>query len=653
VRQDLKRGHVVVEDVRPQIDCGAHRAKAVIGDLYEVTADIFRDGPAALMAVIKYRGPGDTKWSESPMLQLEDDRWGGSFRPDRIGRWSYTVEAWTDAFGTWRRDFVKRVEAAQDVDIELEEGLHLIEARLKAAGARDSKVLKAAIEIARSSPKGATGPTDPRAVAILAEEVAQIMTRVSERKGSTVAKPVLELTVDRERARFGAWYELFPRSSATGTKHGTFQTARKELARIADMGFDVVYLPPIHPIGKRFRKGRNNTLDAAPSDVGSPWAIGSAEGGHTEVNPQLGTLKDFDDFVAEADRLGLEIALDFAIQSSPDHPWVTEHPEWFNHRPDGSIRYAENPPKKYQDIYPINFDTEDKAGLWNELRSVLDHWIDHGVKIFRVDNPHTKSFSFWEWVIDDIQTRHPDVILLAEAFTRPKVMKKLAKLGFTQSYTYFTWRNTKHDLMEYMLELTQTEMAHYFRPNFFVNTPDILHEYLQTGGPPAFKVRLLLAALLSPSYGVYSGYELYENVPVKWGSEEYLNSEKFELRPREWSRTDSLAPYMTKINDIRRKHPALHELTNISFHQVDKDSLIAFSKTSPGEDPILVIANLNPFHWEEGTVHLDATALGIDPWTAFEVHDLITDTTFMWNGPDNYIRLDPYDEPAHVFRVRG
>jgi starch synthase (maltosyl-transferring) len=653
LKQDLQRGHVIIENVAPQIDCGEARAKAVVGDLFEVTADIFRDGPALLKAVIRYRGPGDTKWLEAPMAHDVNDAWTGAFRPDRIGRWRYAIEAWTDHFGTWRRDFIKRIEANQDVDVEIEEGVRLILERVKAAGAKDGKILKAAVDAVHSAPKGVTGPDDPRAVAILDERVDVIMARVAGRTGSTTSKPALELTVDRERARFGAWYELFPRSTGTKTKHGTFKTAQTELARIADMGFDVVYLPPIHPIGKKFRKGRNNTLEATDKDVGSPWAIGSAEGGHKDVNPALGTIADFDRFVAEADRLGLEIALDFAIQCSPDHPWVKEHPEWFNHRPDGSIRYAENPPKKYQDIYPINFDTTDKEGLWNELRAILDHWIDHGVKIFRVDNPHTKAFTFWEWVIDDIQTRHPDTIFLAEAFTRPKVMKKLAKIGFTQSYTYFTWRNTKEELTEYMLELTQTEMAHYFRPNFFANTPDILHEYLQTGGPPSFKVRLILAALLSPSYGIYSGYELFENVPVKWGSEEYLSSEKYELRPRDWDRPDSLVGFMTKLNDIRRKHPVLHELANIAFHHVDKENLIAFSKTSPGEDPILAIVNLNPFNWEEGTVYLDAAALGIDPWQAFEVHDLVTDTTYVWNGPENYIRLDPYDEPAHIFRVRG
>jgi starch synthase (maltosyl-transferring) len=384
------------------------------------------------------------------------------------------------------------------------------------------------------------------------------------------------------------------------------------------------------------------------------------------VHPQLGTLKDFDDFVAAAAREGLEVCLDFAIQCSPDHPWVTEHPEWFKHRPDGTIQYAENPPKKYQDIYPIDFSTSDKEGLWTELKSVLDHWIDHGVKIFRVDNPHTKAFAFWEWVIDEIQSEHPEVIFLAEAFTRPKVMQTLAKLGFTQSYTYFTWRNEKWDITEYMTELTATEltspelstyelaetpMASYFRPNFFANTPDILHEYLQLGGPPAFKIRLVLAALLSPTYGIYSGYELFENVPVKEGSEEYLNSEKYELRPRNFSTEDSLAPYITKVNEIRQKHPALARLTNLTFHHVDKENIICFSKTSEDDGSILVILNLNPFHWEEGSTNLDLDALGIEPGQAFEVHDLITDTTYVWHGPNNYIRLDPLDEPAHIFRV--
>jgi starch synthase (maltosyl-transferring) len=419
------------------------------------------------------------------------------------------------------------------------------------------------------------------------------------------------------------------------------------------MGFDVVYLPPIHPIGRSYRKGKNNTLTPEPGDVGSPWAIGGPEGGHTAIHPDLGTIADFDAFVKTAANLGMEVALDYAIQCSPDHPWVKEHPEWFNHRPDGSIKYAENPPKKYQDVYPVNFDTKDREALWTALKEIVDYWIDHGVKIFRVDNPHTKPFPFWEWLIGAIQTEHPDVIFLAEAFTRPKVMKRLAKLGFTQSYTYFTWRNEKHELIEYLTELTQTEMVDYFRPNFFTNTPDILHEYLQRGGPPSFKIRLVLASFLSPTYGIYSGYELFENVPVKEGSEEYLDSEKFEVKHRDWKAPGNLAPYITRINETRRKHASLSTFKNLHFHHTDKEELLAFSKRSPHEDAILVVVNLNPFNWEEGSVDLDLEALGISSHEPFVVEDILTGARYTWQGPNNYVRLDPQIEPAHIFRIES
>ena len=653
MKSDLKRGHVIVEHIRPQVDCGRYRAKAVAGDRVQVSADIFRDGPALLKGVIRYKGPNDSKWQEAPLTHTGNDLWEGTFSPTDVGRYQYAIEAWTDHFGTWRRDFVKRVEARQEVSLELEEGARLIENRLKAVAASERKVLKDAIDKIRSSADEAREPDDVRIVAALDEEVASIMDGSSDRSGSAISKPTLELTVERERARFGAWYELFPRSTGRKGKHGTFKTAAKALKRVADMGFDVVYLPPIHPIGETNRKGKNNTLKAGIDDVGSPWAIGSAAGGHKDVHPDLGTLEDFDSFVAAADRLGLEVALDFAIQCAPDHPWVTEHPDWFHILPDGSIRYAENPPKKYQDIYPVNFDTPNREGLWTELRSVLDHWIDHGVKIFRVDNPHTKALPFWEWVINAIQAEHPDVIFLSEAFTRPKVMQSLAKAGFTQSYTYFTWRNHKAEITEYMEELTRTDMADYFRPNFFANTPDILHEYLQTGGPPAFKIRLVLASILSPSYGIYSGYELFENLPVKVGSEEYLNSEKYELKERDWDASESLTGYVTRLNEIRKKNPALAELTNLEFHYVDKEHLMAFSKSAPGQESILVVVNLNPFHWEEGMVHLNIDALGLQPGQTFEVHDLLSDTTYMWSTDANYVRLDPLNEPAHVFQVRG
>jgi starch synthase (maltosyl-transferring) len=641
---------VVIERVTPQIDCGVHRAKAIVGDDVEVTADIIRDGPSLLEAVIRYRGPADGRWLEAPMRFVDNDRWTGTFTPTAIGRYRYVIQAWPDHFGSWRRDLATRAEAGQDLDTELEEGARLIEARLQSVPAKRRSVLKEALTAMRATKGGKA--EDPRVTAVLSEELAEIMASHRDRSGATTSKPVLELTVDRERARFGAWYEFFPRSTGTKKVHGTFETAARRLPRIADMGFDVVYLPPIHPIGSSNRKGRNNTLRAKPTDVGSPWAIGAAEGGHSDVHPDLGTIDDFDRFVAEAKRLGMEVCLDYAIQCSPDHPWVAEHPEWFHHRPDGSIKYAENPPKKYQDIFPINFDTTDREGLWTELKSILDHWIDHGVRIFRVDNPHTKSFAFWDWCINALKDEHPDLIFLSEAFTRPKVMQHLAKIGFTQSYTYFTWRNAKWELTEYLTELATTEMADYFRPNFFANTPDILHEFLQTGGPPAFKIRLVLASMLSPSYGIYSGFEFFENVPAHEGSEEYLGSEKYELRPRDLDAPDTLVSYVTKINEIRHKHPALSRLTNLHFHQADKDAILAFSKNGPDGDAILVVVNLNPFHWEEATITVDLDALGIeDHARPYEVHDLLSEATFLWHGPWNYVRLHPA-EPAHVFQVR-
>ncbi len=586
------------------------------------------------------------------MNHLGNDRWEGRFSPNEIGRWRYSIEAWTDLFATWRRDLIKRLEAGQDVSTELEEGAQLLAASRKRVPGTDRAAIDAAIEALRG-PKGQEEGRDARVTAALDEEVFDLMAAHGERHGVETMKPPFELTCDRERARFSAWYELFPRSTGSEGLHGTLDTATVALARVADLGFDVVYLPPIHPIGSTDRKGRNNTLDPGPDDVGVPWAIGSEHGGHTAVHPDLGTIDDFDMFVKEADRLGLEVALDFAIQASPDHPWVKAHPDWFLHRPDGSIRYAENPPKKYQDVYPINFDTNAREGLWKELKGIVDFWIAHGVKIFRVDNPHTKPFAFWEWLIGEVQTDHPDVIFLAEAFTRPKVMKQLAKLGFTQSYTYFTWRNTKPELAEYFTELTQTAMADYFRPNFFTNTPDILHEFLQVGGPPAFKIRLVLAALSSPSYGIYSGYELFENEPVSAGSEEYLHSEKYELRSRDFDRQPNLNAYIKRINEIRGAFPVCRELANLRVHNVDKDRVIAFSKTSPGEESLLVVVNLNPFHWEEATVDLDLSVFGLDEFRPFEVHDLISRETFVWRGPRNYVRLDPREESAHVFHIRG
>ena len=651
---------MVIENVRPQVDCGRYRPKAVVGDEVTVGADLFRDGPDLLQAVVRYRAVGGRgakagRWREVPMVHLGNDAWEASFTPDRIGRWSFTIQAWTDRFSTWRGDLLRRVEAGQEVDLELQEGARLLEECRDAAPARSRDRIARAIEAVGTEPKQRPKDvaTDPRVVAALDPKLHQFAARFQPRVGASVYEPVLELTVDRERARFGSWYELFPRSTGTKTKHGTFDTATTELTRIARMGFDIVYLPPIHPIGHTHRKGKNNSLETASDDIGSPWAIGAEEGGHDAVHPDLGTIDDFDAFVKEADQLGLEVALDFAIQCSPDHPWVKQHPEWFHHRPDGTIKYAENPPKKYQDVYPVNFDTETKTELWIELKRVVDFWIQHGVKTFRVDNPHTKPFAFWEWLIESVHEEHPEVIFLAEAFTRPKVMKGLAKLGFSQSYTYFTWRNTKQELTEYVTELAHTDMADYFRPNFFANTPDILHEYLQIGGPPAFKIRLVLAAMLSPSYGIYSGFELFENQPREKGSEEYLHSEKFELKPRNWNRKPNLIGFITRMNDIRRRFPVLHRLRNVHFHHVDKERVVAFSKSLPGEEPILVVVNLNPFHWEETTLHLDLGILGLDPYKPYKLHDLITDNTFTWQGSANYVRLDPFEEPAHVLHVQA
>ena len=652
MKQYLKRGHVVIERIWPAIDGGRYRAKTIAGDVFTVSADVYRDGTDMLQAVVRYRGPNDRRWSESTMAMVDVDRWSGSFVPTDIGVYRYAIEAWTDRFGTWRRDLIKRVGAGQDVDLELEEGALFIEARLGAVkGKKDKALLQTAVEAIRG-PATDGSDDDPRIRAALDEAVLEVMRSHPDRSGSQASEEVLEVTVDRDRARFGAWYEFFPRSTGPPGKHGTFKTAAKELERIAAMGFDIVYLPPIHPIGTTNRKGKNNSLVAGPDDVGVPWAIGSADGGHTSVHPQLGTIDDFDDFVGVADRLGLEVCLDYAIQCSPDHPWVTEHPEWFHHRPDGTIKHAENPPKKYQDIYPINFDTENREELWRELKAVLDFWIEHGVRIFRVDNPHTKALPFWEWVIEELKSEHPDLILLAEAFTRPRVMQGLAKLGFTQSYTYFTWRNTKWELIDYLTELTTTEMADYFRPNFFANTPDILHEFLQTGGRPAFKIRLVLAALLSPTYGIYSGFELCENAPLHEGSEEYLHSEKYELKHRNYNVEGNIAPYITRVNEIRDKNPALAEFRNLHFHHTDKDNVMAFSKSSGG-NAILAVVSLNPWHWEEATVTLDLEMLGItDLARPFEVHDLLSDATYLWHGPFNYVRLEP-ESPAHIFEVRA
>jgi starch synthase (maltosyl-transferring) len=645
------QNRVQIQHVEPVVDCGRYPAKAVVGDTVAVGADVFREGHDKVAACVRYRGPSDSGWREAPLALDVNDRWFGSFPVDEMGAWRYQVMAWTDHYATWLDGLQKKVAAGQeDLDLDLEMGSLLLERRPKLPKAA-KQVVAEVIGVLRgdaSLEEKVAAAADPDLLALLA--------RHPERLDAATTKPDFPIWVDRERARFSTWYEMFPRSEgATETASGTFKAAAQRLPAIAEMGFDVLYLPPIHPIGTTNRKGRlgPHDLSPGPDDPGVPWAIGSPDGGHDAVHPELGTIEDFDEFVAEAERNGLEVALDFAIQCSPDHPWVREHPEWFRHRPDGSIAYAENPPKKYQDIYPIDFDTPDLAGLQAELKRIVDFWIGHGVRIFRVDNPHTKALPFWEWLLAAVRLEHPDVIFLAEAFTRPKMMQTLAKLGFSQSYTYFAWRNTKQELTEYLTELTSTDMADYFRPNFWPNTPDILTEYLQEGGRPAFKARLVLAATLSPSYGIYSGYELCENVPLHPGSEEYLESEKYRYRVRDWDQPDSLAPYIARVNRIRHEHPPLQDLTNLWFHHVDNEQLLCFSKVGPNRtDALLVVVNLDPHHPQEGTTWLDMWQLGLEHAGPFEAYDLLSDTTWIWHGPQNYVRLDPQIEVAHILRLR-
>jgi len=644
-------GRIPVRDVRPAVDSGARPAKAVVGEPFEVTATVFREGHDTIGANIVLRDENDRPGPWTPMRELApgSDRWGAEVTPDATGRWSYVVEAWGDPVANWRRAARIKIPAGIDVGLMLEEGAEL---HARAATGVPEGPARAAVLAAAETLRDDSLPVGTRFVAASMPEVKGALERYPLRDLITASEP-RALLVERERALYGAWYEFFPRSEGTAAEpHGTFRTAAKRLTGIAAMGFDVVYLPPIHPIGTTFRKGPNNTLSAGPEDVGVPWAIGSPEGGHDAIDPRLGTLEDFDAFVTRAGELGMEIALDFALQCSPDHPWVDKHPEWFHHRPDGTIAYAENPPKKYQDIYPIAFD-RDLDGLIAETLRVLRHWMDHGVRIFRVDNPHTKPVVFWERVIADINATDPDVIFLAEAFTRPAMMATLAQVGFQQSYTYFTWRNTKQELTEYLSELSG-EAAAYMRPNFFVNTPDILHEFLQHGGRPAFELRAVLAATLSPTWGVYSGYELCENAALRPGSEEYLDSEKYQLRPRDWESAEregrSIAPLIASLNAIRRRHPSLRRLRNLRFHRTDNDALIAYSKTT-GVDTVLVVVNLDPHHTQEATVSLDMPQLGLESHQSMSVHDELTGESYQW-GRTNYVRLEPGRAPAHVFHVR-
>ncbi len=638
--------HIIIEDVTPSVDGGRWPAKRIAGEPCVVEADIFRDGHQILRAAVKWRRKQDEVFDEAPMLAFDNDRWRGEFIPTGNARYVYTIEAWTDLFASWLADFTKKVTAARPVASDVLEGIALVEKMISRANGADRELLERTLARLRKTNDGATA-----LAAISDPDISAAAGRVGERFGMTRFEPLLELVVDRKKARFGSWYEMFVRSQGTVPgKPGTFQDAERRLPELRDLGFDVVYLAPIHPIGHTNRKGPGNQLNGGSNSPGSPWAIGSEAGGHTAIDPSIGTLGDFDRFNAAANRLGIEVALDFAIQCSPDHPWVREHPNWFHHRPDGSIKYAENPPKEYQDIYPIDFDTVDQRGLFEEMLRVVRFWREHGVKIFRVDNPHTKPVQFWNWLINEVQATNPEVIFLAEAFTRPKVMKALAKAGFTQSYTYFTWRNTKAEITEYLTELTQTSMREYFRPNFFTNTPDILSPVLQTGGRAAFKMRLVLAATLSPSYGIYSGYELCENQAVP-STEEYLNSEKYEIKLRDWNQPGNIKEFIGRVNSIRRDNRALQQFLNLQFLTTDNDQIIFYAKATPAKDNVILVAvNLDPLHPNHCTAYVPPEVVGVAPGRSYRVTDLLTGAKYVWSDR-NYVRLDPSVEPAHILRV--
>ncbi|MDA4103007.1 alpha-1,4-glucan:maltose-1-phosphate maltosyltransferase [Mycolicibacterium monacense DSM 44395] len=678
-------GRIGIDDVAPVVSGGRYPAKAVVGEVVPVSATVWREGHEAVSAtlVVRYHGTSYPELADAPVgrvstteavpidevvnpsprkkpqalpmsLGRTPDVFHGHFVPDAVGLWTYRVDGWGDPIASWRHNVIAKLDAGQsesELDNDLLVGARLLERAATGVPRQDRYPLVQAVERLRE-------PGDPfyRAGAALAADVTALLDQYPLRELVTRGEQY-GVWVDRPLARFGSWYEFFPRSTGGWDSqghpvHGTFATATKALPRVARMGFDVVYLPPIHPIGKVHRKGPNNSVTAGPNDVGSPWAIGSDEGGHDAVHPELGTIEDFDDFVAAARDEGLEVALDLALQCAPDHPWAREHPEWFTVLPDGTIAYAENPPKKYQDIYPLNFDN-DPTGLYMEVLRVVRFWISHGVKVFRVDNPHTKPPNFWAWLIGEIKNEDPDVLFLAEAFTRPARLYGLAKLGYTQSYTYFTWRTSKHELTEFGRQIA--EHADYARPNLFVNTPDILHESLQHGGPGMFAIRAVLASTMSSVWGVYSGYELFEHRPVREGSEEYLNSEKYELRPRDFDAAladgESLEPFITRLNEIRRVHPALHELRTITFHYPDNDAVLAYSKFDPATgDQVLVVVTLNPFGPEEATVWLDMPALGMEPYDRFWVRDEITGEEYQW-GQSNYVRIEPAKAVAHVLNM--
>ncbi len=649
------RMRVIIQDVVPEIEGGRYPIKRIVGDQVVVEASIFADGHDSLSAVVRYRTAGASEWQEAPMelVNWGLDLWRAEFSVSKLGSYTYTLQAWVDSFKSWRHDFQKKAEAGQDVSADWIAGVEHIQACADRAPAEDGAKLREWLQKLKDLRK-----VEPSQAfrAILDDQLAVIAERNSERFAAVTYGRELQVVVDREKARFSAWYEMFPRSCTSDpSRHGTFKNCEERLGYIAGMGFDVLYFPPIHPIGRSFRKGKNNNPVCAPGDAGSPWGIGSAEGGHKAIHRELGTLKDFRRLLTRAKEFGIEIALDIAFQCSPDHPWIKEHPEWFRHRADGSVQYAENPPKKYEDIYPLNFETEKWRELWHELKSVVLFWAEQGVRIFRVDNPHTKPFAFWEWFIQAVKSEYPDALFLAEAFTRPKPMQELAKLGFTQSYTYFAWRNTKQELTDYFTELEQPPVRDYFRPSLWPNTPDILTEYLQRGGRPAFIARLVLAATLGSNYGIYGpAFELFENRPKAPGSEEYLNSDKYEIRAWGIARPDSLKSIIKRVNQARKMNPALQGHGRLRFVKVDNGELIAYLKaTADGANVLLIVVNLDSFNRQSGWVELPLRELRLDGQPSFVVRDLLTGAQYEWRGPRNYVELDPNVLPAHILLIRG
>jgi starch synthase (maltosyl-transferring) len=642
---------VVIEEIKPEIDDGRFPIKRVIAEKVVVEADIFADGNDVISALLLYRKENDPEWTETPMELLINDHWRGSFVVNELGRYRYTVSAWVDQFRSWRRDLAKKFQADQEVSVELLVGAQLItEASQRAVKPERQKMSEWA-----STLHSTQVAEQVKVKLALSEELSDLMDKYPDRRFAATYPKELVVVVDREKARSSSWYEMFPRScSHESGRHGTFKDCEGRLPYIAAMGFNVLYFPPIHPIGYTHRKGRNNNPVPNSDDPGTPWAIGSAEGGHKSVHPQLGSLEDFQNLVAKARQHDIEIALDIAFQCSPDHQYVRDHPEWFRWRPDNTVQYAENPPKKYEDIYPFDFETENWQELWEELKSIVLFWVEQGIRIFRVDNPHTKPFRFWEWLIAEIKMSYPDVIFLSEAFTRPKVMYQLAKLGFGQSYTYFAWRNTKWELTQYFTDLSQTEVREYFRPNLWPNTPDILTEYLQFGGRTAFMTRLVLAATLGASYGIYGpAFELCENRPKEPGSEEYRDSEKYKIKNWDITRSDSLKDFIGRLNRIRRENRALDGDWSLRFHRVDNEQLICYSKrTDDLSNVVLAVVNLDPHHTQSGWVDFPLEELGIDPQKPYQMHDLLSDARYLWQGSRNYVELNPQIVPAHIFRMR-